>query len=186
MNIRIEDLRAGTRKKGGAALRAGQTVHVHRRIREGEKERVQLVKGLVISVRNPGSAAEAVTVRSMFGSFGVEQVFLVHSPFVERVEVIKEARVRRARLGFMRGRRGKSARLRERFFTEEERKNLERTADAEPTEEDLAEAVEAQQEAEKATEQVAEIATDKPEEKPSAPAEPAADASQQEEAEKSA
>ena len=185
MNIRIEDLRSGTRKKGGAALRAGQTVHVHRRIREGEKERVQLVKGLVISVRNPGSAAEAVTVRSMFGSFGVEQVFLVHSPFVERVEVIKEARVRRARLGFMRGRRGKAARLRERFFTEEERKNLERTADAEPTEEELAEAVEAQKEAEKASEQVAETAANHAEEA-AAPAESAADAPQQEEAEKSA
>ncbi len=143
MTVRIEDLRQENKKKVGAEFRAGQTVRVHRKIREGDKERVQIFDGLVIQVRNQGSLSATITVRKIVGGIGVEQVFPVHSPLVEKIELVKEAKVRRGKLYFMRNLRGKAARLKERFFTEEELKSMQ---PHEITEEEVAEAVEHQKE----------------------------------------
>jgi large subunit ribosomal protein L19 len=92
----------------------GDNVKVHVKIREGDKERVQLFAGTVIA-RDGGKATETFTVRRISHGVGVERVFPVHSPYVDRIEVIGSSRVRRAKLYFLRKRVGKKTRLRERF-----------------------------------------------------------------------
>jgi large subunit ribosomal protein L19 len=99
-------------------IRPGFTVRVHEKIKEGEKDRVQIFEGLVVSVHKGHSIADStVTVRRIVSGVGVEKVFPIHSPNVEKIEVKKLAKVRRAKLFFLRGRHGKSARLSERFTT---------------------------------------------------------------------
>ncbi len=143
MTVRIEDLRQEDKKRVGTEFRAGQSVRVHRKIREGDKERTQIFDGLVIQVRNQSSLSATVTVRKIVSGIGVEQVFPVHSPLIEKIELVKEAKVRRGKLYFMRNLRGKAARLKERFFTDQELKAMQ---PHEITEEELAEAVEHEKE----------------------------------------
>ncbi len=103
------------------SVKPGYTVRVHEKIQEGGKERVQIFEGLVISVHNGHIATDAsFTVRRVVSGIGVEKVFPLHSPSIEKIEVKKVANVRRAKLFFLRGRSGKSARLSERFTTEGE------------------------------------------------------------------
>ncbi len=95
-------------------LAPGDTVRVHTLIVEGEKERVQVFQGLVIRVRGGGVNKNFTVRRVASHGIGVERTFLFASPRVERVEVLRHARVRRARLYYLRGRTGKAARLKER------------------------------------------------------------------------
>jgi len=95
-------------------LSAGDTVRVHTLIVEGEKERVQVFQGLVIRVRGGGVNKNFTVRRIASHGIGVERTFLFASPRVEKVEVLRHAKVRRARLYFLRGRTGKAARLKER------------------------------------------------------------------------
>ena len=102
-------------------LRPGYTVRVHERIQEGGKERVQVFEGLVISVHNGHVPTDrSFTVRKVVSGIGVEKVFPLHAPTIEKIEVKKIAKVRRSKLFFLRGRAGKAARLNERFTTEDE------------------------------------------------------------------
>lgn len=102
-------------------IKPGYTVRVHEKIQEGGKERVQIFEGLVISVHKGHIATDAsFTVRRIVSGVGVEKVFPLHAPSVEKIEVKKVAKVRRAKLFFIRGRSGKSARMIERFTTEGE------------------------------------------------------------------
>jgi len=95
-------------------LAPGDTVKVHVRIVEGNRERVQVVQGIVIRIRG-SSINKTFTVRRIAShGVGVERTFLLHSPRVEKIEVLRHAHVRRAKLYFLRQRSGKSARLRER------------------------------------------------------------------------
>lgn len=91
-------------------FKSGDTVKVHMRIIEGEKERIQVFQGAVIRVRK-GSTDSTFTVRKISDGVGVERVFPMHSPFIERVEVVQEGRVRRSRLYYLRDRKGKAARI---------------------------------------------------------------------------
>lgn len=95
-------------------LTAGDTVKVHTLIVEGEKERVQVFQGLVIRVRGGGMNKNFTVRRIASHGVGVERTFLFASPRVDKVEVLRHAKVRRARLYFLRGRTGKAARLKER------------------------------------------------------------------------
>jgi large subunit ribosomal protein L19 len=102
-------------------VRPGFTVRVHERIQEGGKERIQVFEGLVIAVHKGSTPTDSTfTVRRIASGIGVERVFSLHSPKIEKIEVKKVARVRRAKLFFLRGRRGKAARLSERFTTADE------------------------------------------------------------------
>jgi len=108
-------------KKARPDVRPGFTVRVHERIQEGGKERVQIFEGLVISVHKGATPADhTITVRRIASGIGVEKVFSVHSPKIDTIEVKKVAHVRRSKLFFLRGRRGKAARLSERFTTADE------------------------------------------------------------------
>jgi large subunit ribosomal protein L19 len=99
------------REDGGDKFEIGDLVNVHVRIREGEKERVQMFKGTVIA-RDGGGATETFTVRRVSYGVGVERVFPVHSPYVQKIEIERKSHVRRAKLYFLRKRVGKQARLR--------------------------------------------------------------------------
>lgn len=88
----------------------GDSIRVHAKIREGEKERIQVFKGTVIA-RDGGSTSATFTVRRVSHGVGVERVFPVHSPFVDKIEVESSAHVRRAKLYYLRNRTGKKARL---------------------------------------------------------------------------
>jgi len=102
-------------------IQPGYTVRVHERIQEGEKTRVQIFEGLVIGVHKGHVATDrSFTVRKVVSGIGVEKVFATHSPSLEKIEVKKVAKVRRARLNFLRGRTGKAARMIERFTNEGE------------------------------------------------------------------
>ncbi len=92
----------------------GDTVRVHVKVREGEKERIQVFEGVVIG-RRGGGVRESFTVRKVSYSVGVERVFPVHSPGIDRIEVVRHGRVRRAKLYYLRTLRGKAARLEEEY-----------------------------------------------------------------------
>lgn len=96
-------------------LSPGDTVRVHYKLKEGEeKERIQVFEGIVIRRRGSGTSA-TFTVRKVSFGVGVERTFPLHSPRIEKIEIVKRAKVRRARLYYLRERAGKSARLKERF-----------------------------------------------------------------------
>ncbi|SDL68513.1 large subunit ribosomal protein L19 [Catalinimonas alkaloidigena] len=106
-------------RKNFPSFHAGDTVNVHVRIREGNKERIQQFQGTVIQRRNPNSNGETFTVRKVSNGIGVERIFPILSPSIEKIEVLREGRVRRARLFYLRGRYGKSAKIKEkRHFRE--------------------------------------------------------------------
>ncbi len=94
-------------------FRAGDTVKVFVRIREGEKERLQAFQGVCLRRHNAG-ATSTFTVRKISGSIGVERIFPLHSPALDRIEVVREGRVRQARIYYLRTRRGKAARIKAR------------------------------------------------------------------------
>jgi large subunit ribosomal protein L19 len=93
-------------------LRSGDTVRVHVKIKEGDKYRIQIFEGVVISLKRNGISS-TFTVRKVTSGYGVERIFPLHSPIIEKMEVVKQGKVRRARLYYLRGRRGKAARLKE-------------------------------------------------------------------------
>ena len=94
-------------------FRAGDTVRVNVRVREGEKERLQAFEGVVIA-RKHGGISETFTVRKISSGVGVERIFPLHSPSIESITVVRQGRVRRAKLYYLRNLRGKAARIKER------------------------------------------------------------------------
>ena len=94
------------------AIKPGDTVRVHVKVREGDKERIQVFEGMVIGMHRGGIRA-SFTVRKVSFGQGVERIFPLHSPTIDKVEVIRSAQVRRAKLNFLRNLRGKAARMKE-------------------------------------------------------------------------
>ena len=115
---RLQWLNATLVKKNVPAFEIGDTVRVHVRVMEGEKERVQVFEGVVIS-RKGGQNAETFTVRKLSYGVGVERIFPLHSPVMERIDVVRQGRVRRAKLYYLRGKKGKTARVAEREYLTE-------------------------------------------------------------------
>ena len=95
------------------AFNVGDTVKVHVKIKEGNRERIQIFEGFVLK-RQGGGIGETFTVRRIASGVGVEKTFPIHSPIVEKIEVVRRGRVRRARLHYMRQRTGKSAKIKTR------------------------------------------------------------------------
>ena len=113
----LQDVQRLAMKKKVPELKSGFTVAVHQKIKEGEKERVQIFEGLVIAVGSGHGADKTFTVRKVVEGIGVERIFPLYSPRIEKIQVKKEGKVRRARLYYMGKRFGKSARLRETFVS---------------------------------------------------------------------
>lgn len=107
----IDVINQQQKKKAVVDVRSGDTVRVHQKIREGNKERIQIFQGLVIRTDKKGSHTSRITVRRISSGVGVEKSFLLHSPLTVQVEVTKRSKVRRNYLSYMRQRTGKAARL---------------------------------------------------------------------------
>jgi large subunit ribosomal protein L19 len=107
----IADIEAKQFRKDIPAMRAGDTVRVHTKIREGDKERIQVFEGVVIAYRKGQPGSSMFTVRKVSYGVGVERMFPVHSPRIERIEVVSHGQVRRSRLYYLRELQGKAARL---------------------------------------------------------------------------
>ena len=111
MESLIEQISKKYLKASVVKVKSGDTVKVHQKIKEGNKERIQVFQGLVIKTTQPKSHMSRITVRRIASGVGVEKSFLLHSPLIVKVEVTKRSKVRRNYLTYMRQRTGKSARL---------------------------------------------------------------------------
>ncbi len=111
MNI-IQSLEKGQIKDGIPSFRVGDTVRVHAKVVEGDKERIQVYEGVVIGRQGSG-AREVIRVRKLSYGVGVERLFPLHSPMIDKIELAKQGKVRRAKLYFLRDLRGTAARIKE-------------------------------------------------------------------------
>ena len=109
MNV-LESITKEYLKTDVPAFNVGDTVKVHVKIKEGNRERIQIFEGFVLKKQN-GGVSETFTVRRIASGVGVEKTFPVHSPLVEKIEVVRRGSVRRAKLNYMRQRTGKSAKI---------------------------------------------------------------------------
>jgi large subunit ribosomal protein L19 len=107
----IADIQAKYVRKGIPQMRAGDTVRVHTKIKEGDKERIQVFEGVVIAYRKGVPGSSMFTVRKVSYGVGVERMFPVHSPRIDKIEVLGHGEVRRSRLYYLRELQGKAARL---------------------------------------------------------------------------
>src|SRR5690606_1611089 len=112
----IEKVNAAQKKTAVVDVRTGDTVRVSQKIREGNKERIQVFEGTVIRTDRKGSHTSRFTVRKVSSGVGVEKSFLINSPLVDKVEIVRRSKVRRKYLSFLRNRSGKSARLKSQNF----------------------------------------------------------------------
>jgi large subunit ribosomal protein L19 len=143
----IKQVNEAQKKASVVDVRSGDTVRVHQKIKEGAKERIQIFEGVVIRTDRKQSHTSRITVRKIASGVGVEKSFLIHSPLVEKIEIVRRAKVRRNYLSFLRNRSGKSARLKGLNFDREGVNTLptptieEQIADAPVAEVETAEAV---------------------------------------------
>ncbi|MEM6830744.1 MAG: 50S ribosomal protein L19 [Bacteroidota bacterium] len=110
----LEDERKEQREKH-PAFASGDTINVHYKIKEGNKERIQQFQGTVMQIKNRNSNGETFTVRKVSGDIAVERIFPLLTPNIDKIEVLRKGKVRRARLYYLRGRKGKSARIKEKI-----------------------------------------------------------------------
>lgn len=121
---RLSHIEQGLKRQTLPALKAGDTVRVYVKITEGQKERTQVFEGIVIAQKG-GSNRKTITVRKISFGVGVEKIFPVHSPLIEKIDVLRKGRVRRSKLYYLRGRKGRAAKI-------EEEKTTSVTAATEP------------------------------------------------------
>lgn len=115
----IKKVNDAQKKANVVDVHSGDTVRVHQKIKEGTKERIQIFEGVVIRTDRKNSHTSRITVRKIASGVGVEKGFMIHSPLVEKIEVVKRSKVRRNYLSFMRNRSGKGARLKNKNFDRE-------------------------------------------------------------------
>ena len=112
MNEIIKKIEDAQMKEDVGNFRVGDTIRVYAKIKEGSRERIQMFEGIVLK-RQHGGSRETFTVRKISGGIGVEKTWPLHSPVIERVEVVRRGKVRRAKLIYLRDRVGKAAKVRE-------------------------------------------------------------------------
>ena len=110
----IKELNKETLSNAAPQVAIGDTIKVHVKVKEGSRERIQMFEGTVIAKKH-GGIEEAITVRRISYGVGVEKVFPVYSPSIEKIEVVRSGKVRRAKLYYLRGRVGKSAKIKEKI-----------------------------------------------------------------------
>jgi large subunit ribosomal protein L19 len=110
----IQELNKETLQNEVANVQIGDTVRVHVKVKEGSRERIQVFEGTVIAKKH-GGIEETITVRRISYGVGVEKVFPIHSPSIDHIEVVRSGKVRRAKLYYLRGRVGKSAKVKEKL-----------------------------------------------------------------------
>jgi large subunit ribosomal protein L19 len=124
MNEKVMQFNATQQNKKVPKLSVGDIVRVHKRIVEGNKERVQVFKGLVIAIKGKQSSSPTITVRRESGGVGVEATFPIHLPSIERIDLLRHSKVRRSKLYYMRERTGKAAKMKVKDLSEDEEKMI--------------------------------------------------------------
>ncbi|MFM7855484.1 MAG: 50S ribosomal protein L19 [Flammeovirgaceae bacterium] len=117
--MKIAEQELASRRANLPNFKAGDTISVHVKISEGNKERIQQFQGTVLYRRGSSTNGETFSVRKVSNGVGVERIFPVLSPSIDKIELIKEGKVRRAKLYYLKGRQGKSARIKEKLGTAE-------------------------------------------------------------------
>ncbi len=112
--IKVVEQEFATEREGFPDFKPGDTINVHVKIREGNKERIQQFQGTVIQRRGEGNGA-SFTVRKVSNGIGVERIFPVISPSIQKIELLRKGKVRRAKLNYLKGRHGKAARIKEKL-----------------------------------------------------------------------
>ena len=135
----IKKVNDAQKKPAVLDVKSGDTVRVHQKIKEGNKERIQIFEGVVIRTDRKKSHTPRITVRKIASGVGVEKSFLLHSPLVEKIEIVRRSKVRRNYLSFLRNRSGKSARLKPVAFDREAVNALPEAPKAEEVKEEVAE-----------------------------------------------
>ena len=135
----IKKVNDAQKKDAVLDVKSGDTVRVHQKIKEGNKERIESFEGVVIRTDRKKSHTARITVRKIASGVGVEKSFLLHSPLVEKIEIVRRAKVRRNYLSFLRNRSGKSARLKPVAFDREAVNTLAKKVVSEETKEEVKE-----------------------------------------------
>lgn len=135
----IKKVNDAQKKDAVLDVKSGDTVRVHQKIKEGNKERIQIFEGVVIRTDRKKSHTARIAVRKIASGVGVEKSFLLHSPLVEKIEIVRRAKVRRNYLSFLRNRSGKSARLKPVAFDREAVNTLAKKVVSEETKEEVKE-----------------------------------------------
>lgn len=125
MNEKVKEFNKSLRTKKVPTLRVGDIVRIHKRIKEGNKERVQVIKGLVISVKGKQSSSPTITVRRESQGVGVEVTVPIYLPTIEKIDLLRHSKVRRSKLYYMRERTGRAAKMKTIDLTEKEEAELE-------------------------------------------------------------
>lgn len=112
MTTKSEQFNKSQLNKNVPDIRPGDTVKVHQRIKEGDKERLQIFEGIVIARKHGKGVSTTITVRKIVEGIGVERIFPLHSPFINKIEVVRSGKVRRSKLYYLRQAKGKKAKLR--------------------------------------------------------------------------
>ncbi len=126
MDQKVIEFNKKQRRQDIPHIQSGDIVRVHKKIKEGQKERVQVFKGLVISIKGKQSASPTIKVRRESQGIGTEMTLPVNLPAIEKIEVLRHSKVRRSKLYYMRERFGKSAKMKVKGLTEEEKKQMEK------------------------------------------------------------
>ncbi len=150
MDIKIKEFAKQNKREGLPPIKAGDTVRVYQKYKDKDKEKIQMFEGLVLCRNHGNEMGAAITVRKIASGVGVEKIFPLHSPVIDRIEIVKSGKVRRAKIYYIRDAKGRKARLR----------RVERNLNAEPEEIEEEPAAE-----EPKAEAVSEEPENKPEEK---------------------
>jgi len=136
---KIEKFNREQLKKGLDDIRPGDTIKVHQKIKEKDKQRIQVFEGLVLARKHGKGISSTVTVRKLVSGIGVERVFPLHSPNIEKIEIIKRGKVKRAKLYYLRKAKGKKARLKkvdfEQSVIQETKESAQEETEEKPAEE---------------------------------------------------
>lgn len=118
MTTKIESFNQKQTKQNLSDIRSGDTIKVYQKIKEKDKERIQIFEGLVIARKHGKGINSTITVRKVMSGIGVEKTFPVHSPNIEKIEIVKRGKTRRAKLYYLRTAKGTKARLKRKEFTQ--------------------------------------------------------------------